>query len=130
LLASKLVPVVMIHSLRDSRANRHHTPNPQSGATQPIQDKDHTNHEQFTRVLFGSPPEKGQEPLTIIMIGAGNKHLPSLDDPRCTKPSRWRQPLRETSESHSETQSPSVFRCNHSSNALRFTPNLTKMMNQ
>jgi hypothetical protein len=28
LLAGKLVPVVMIYSLRGSRANRHHTPNP------------------------------------------------------------------------------------------------------
>jgi hypothetical protein len=28
-----------IHLLGGSRANRHHTPNPQSGATQPIQDK-------------------------------------------------------------------------------------------
>jgi hypothetical protein len=28
-----------VHSLGGSRANRHHTPNPQSGATQPTQDK-------------------------------------------------------------------------------------------
>ena len=40
LLASKLVPVVAIHPLRGSRANRHHTPNPQSGAAQPTQDGD------------------------------------------------------------------------------------------
>ena len=40
LLVGKLVPVVVIHSLRGSRANRHHTPNPQSGAAQPIQDED------------------------------------------------------------------------------------------
>ena len=40
LLAGKLVPVVVIHSLRGSRANRHHTPNPQLGATQPTQDGD------------------------------------------------------------------------------------------
>ena len=40
LLASKLVPVVAIHSLRSSRANRHHTPNPQPGAAQPTQDED------------------------------------------------------------------------------------------
>ena len=36
LLAGKLVLVVAIHSLGGSRANWHHTPNPQSGATQPI----------------------------------------------------------------------------------------------
>jgi hypothetical protein len=35
LFASKLVLVVAIHSLEGSRANWHHTPNPQSGATQP-----------------------------------------------------------------------------------------------
>jgi hypothetical protein len=40
LLAGKLVPVVMIRSLRGSRANRHHMPNPQSGAAQPTQDED------------------------------------------------------------------------------------------
>ena len=40
MLVGKVVPVVAIHSLRGSRANRHHTPNPQSGATQPTQDED------------------------------------------------------------------------------------------
>jgi hypothetical protein len=40
LLASKLVPVMAIHSLGGSRANRHHTPNPQPDAAQPIQDED------------------------------------------------------------------------------------------
>ena len=40
LLAGKLVPVVAIHLLGGSRANRHHTPNPQSGVAQPTQDKD------------------------------------------------------------------------------------------
>jgi hypothetical protein len=130
LLARRLVTVVVIHLLGGLRANMHHTPNPQSGAAQPTQDEDHTSHEKSTRVPFGSLPRKGQEPLTITMIRAKDKHLPSLDDPRCTKPSRWWQPPRETSESRSKTQSSSASRCNHSSNALRFTPNLTKMMNQ
>jgi hypothetical protein len=40
LLASKLVPIVVIHSLGGLRANRHHTPNLQSGAAQPTQDED------------------------------------------------------------------------------------------
>ena len=40
MLAGKLVPVVAIHPLGDSHANRHHTPNPQSSAAQPTQDKD------------------------------------------------------------------------------------------
>jgi hypothetical protein len=89
LLASKLVPIVAIHSLRGSRANWHHTPNPQSGAAQPTQDEDHTSHEQSTRVPLGSLLGKGQEPLTITTIGARDNHHLPLDDPRCTKPSRW-----------------------------------------
>jgi hypothetical protein len=35
LLAGKLVLVVVIQSIGGSRANWHHTPNPQSGAAQP-----------------------------------------------------------------------------------------------
>ena len=66
MLADKLVPIVAIHSLRGSHAYWHHTPNPQSGAAQLTQDEDHTSHEQSTRVPFGSPPGKGQEPLTIV----------------------------------------------------------------
>ena len=62
LLAGKLVLVVAIHSLGGSRANWHHTPNLQPGAAQPTQDEDHTSHEQSTRVPFGSPPGKDQEP--------------------------------------------------------------------
>ena len=38
--AGKLVPVVAIHSLRGSRANKHHTSNPKPGAKQPTQDED------------------------------------------------------------------------------------------
>ena len=99
------------------------------GAAQPTQDEDHTSHEQSTRVHFGSPPGKGQEPLTITTIRAKGKHLPPLDDPRRSKPSRWWQPQRVTSESRIETPTPSASRCNHSSSALGFTLNLTKMMN-
>ena len=40
LLAGKLVPIMVIHSLGGSHANRHHTPNLQLGATQPTQDED------------------------------------------------------------------------------------------
>ena len=39
LLAGKLVPIVAIHSLGGSCANRHHTPNPQPGVAQPTQDE-------------------------------------------------------------------------------------------
>jgi hypothetical protein len=129
LLASKIV-LMAIHSLRGSHANWHHTPNPQYGSAQPTQDEDHTNHKQSTRVPFGSPPEKGQESLTIITIGARDNHQPLLDDLRCSKPSRWWQPPRVTSESCNETQSPSASKCKHSSNALGFSLNLTKMINQ
>jgi hypothetical protein len=92
LFAGKLVLIVVIQSLGGSRTNWHYMPNPQYGVTQPTQDDDHMIHEQSTRVHFGSSPRKGQEPLTITTIRAGDKHLPPLDDPRCTKPSRWRQP--------------------------------------
>ena len=74
LLAGKLVLVVVIHSLGGSRANWHHKPNPQLGATQPIQDEDHTSHEQSTRVPFGSSPGKDQEPLTITTIRVRDNH--------------------------------------------------------
>jgi hypothetical protein len=58
LLADKVVLVVAIYSFGVSHTNWHHTPNSQPGATQPTQDKDHTSHEQSTRVSFGSPPGK------------------------------------------------------------------------
>jgi hypothetical protein len=51
LLAGKLVPIVAIHSLRGSRANRHHMPNLQPGAAQPTQDED----PQATRNLLELP---------------------------------------------------------------------------
>jgi hypothetical protein len=39
-LPASYVLVVAIHPLGGSRANRHHTPNPQSATTQPTQDGD------------------------------------------------------------------------------------------
>ena len=89
----------------------------------------HNQHKMRITQPFGAPPRKGQEPLTITMIRAEYNHQPPLNDPRCSKPSRWQQPPRVTSESHSETRTPSASRCKHSSNALGFTPNLTKMLN-
>ena len=90
MLTGKLLLVVAIHTLGGSRANWYHTPNPQYGAAQPTQDEDHTSHEQSTRVPFRSPLRKGQEPFTITTIGARDNHHPPLNDPRCSKPSRWR----------------------------------------
>jgi hypothetical protein len=40
MLTDKLVPVVEIHPLGGSHANRHHTSNPQPGVAQPTQDGD------------------------------------------------------------------------------------------
>ena len=96
LLAGKLVLIVVTHSLGGSRANWHHKPNLQSSAAQPTQDKDHTSHEQSTRVAFGAPLGKAQEPLIITMIGARDNHLPLLDDPPITRPSRCQQIPRVT----------------------------------
>jgi hypothetical protein len=88
-LLASYVPVVAIHPLRGSRANRHHTPNPQSSAAQPTQDEDPQATSNPLEYLLAHRQGKGQEPLPITMIEAGDKHLPPLDDPRCTKPSRW-----------------------------------------
>ena len=62
LLAGKLVPIVAIHSLGGSHANRHHTPNPQLGAAQPTQDED----PQATR----NPLELSLAPIVVIMRGS------------------------------------------------------------
>ena len=78
---------------------------------------------------FGSPPGKAQDPSQSPEPATNNHQLVTILL-RCSKPSRWWQPPRETSESHSETQIPSASRCNHSSNALKFSPNLTMMMDQ
>jgi len=126
LLASKLVLVVATHSLGGSWTNWPNTP---TLTRVPLNQHKHISHEQSTRVPFSSPPE-GQEPLAITMVRAWDNHQPPLNDPRCTKPSRSRQTLRVTNKSHSETRSPSASRCNHSSNALRCSPNLTKMIKQ
>ena len=86
-------------------------------------------HEQSTRVTFRCSAGEGTNPLTITGDSHNNHQLmPILH--RCTKPSRWWQPPRETSEIRSKTWIPSASRCNHSSNTLEFSPNLTKMMNQ
>ena len=122
LLAGKLVLVVTINSLKDSRAHWHHTPNSQQGATQPTQDEDHTSHEQFTKVPFGSSPGTRSRTPHNHHDRSRRQSPPPLDDPRCSKPSRWRQPPRVTSEIRSETRSLSASRCNHSSNALGSLP--------
>ena len=129
-LPASYIFVVAIHPLGGSCANRHHTPNPQLGVAQPTQDGDPQATSNPLEYLLALCEGKGQEPLTITTIGARDNHQPPLDDPRCSKPSRWRQPQRVTSQTHSETRIPSASKCKHSSNALGFSPILTKMMNQ
>jgi hypothetical protein len=71
-------------------------PNPHSGVAQPTQDEDpQATHN--PRVAFGAPLGKTQEHLTITMTRAKNNHLPPLDDPPITGPSRYRQTPRVTS---------------------------------
>ena len=68
LLAGKLVPIVVIHSLGGSRANRHHTPNLQPGAAQPTQDED---------------PQATHNPLElpfVISHGEGTRTPHNVDD--------------------------------------------------
>jgi hypothetical protein len=65
LLANKLVPIVAIHSLGGSHANRHHTPNPQPGVAQPTQDGDPQAKCNALELPFVISMRKAQEPLTI-----------------------------------------------------------------
>ena len=85
LLVGKLVLVVEIHSLGGSRANRHHTPNPQSGAVQPTQDEDPQATSNPLEYLLALLRERSRT-LTITTIGAEDNHLSPLDDPRYSKP--------------------------------------------
>ena len=86
-------------------------------------------HEQFTRVTFRHSAGEGTTPLTITE--GGHEQSPTHADPSpLLQPSRWWQPPRETSEIRSATWIPSASRCNHSSNSLGFSPNLTMMMDQ
>jgi hypothetical protein len=122
LLAGKLVPIVAIHSLRGSCANRHHTPNLQPGATQLTQYGDPQATSNPLELPFMISHEEGTRTPHNPLIGIRDKYHPSLNNHRCSKSSRCRQTPRVTSEIHSKTQSPSAFRCNHLSNALECSP--------
>ena len=63
LIAGKLVPAVVIHSLGASRANRHHTPNPQLDAAQPTQDEDAQAMNNSLEYLLTLCPRKVKNPL-------------------------------------------------------------------
>ena len=54
-----------IHSLGGSRANRHHTPNPQSGAAQPTQDEDPQATSNPLEYLLALRQEKVKNPSQL-----------------------------------------------------------------
>ena len=62
-LPASYVLVVAIHPLGGSRANRHHTPNLQSGATQPTQDGDPQATSNPLEYLLTLRREKVKNPL-------------------------------------------------------------------
>ena len=70
LLAGKLVPVVMIHSLGGSHADRHHTPNPQPGATQPTQDEDTQATHNPLELPLALLQERHKNPSAVHWTGA------------------------------------------------------------
>jgi hypothetical protein len=103
LLANKLVSVVVIRPLGGSRANRHHTPNPQSGDAQPTQDgSPQATSNSLELPLMISHGEGTRTPHNLP-IRVGDKHHPPLNYPRCSKPSTCRQIPRVTREIRSET---------------------------
>jgi hypothetical protein len=123
LLAGKLVPVVVIHAVIGiTRLTRNQVPHNQHKMRI-------TSHDQSTRLPFGFSPGKVKNPSQSPR--SEPKIITFLRSTILAAPSRLGggNHQENTSESHSETQSPSASRRNHSSNALRFTLNLTKMMN-
>ena len=88
---SPLVLVVAIHQLVGSRANERYKAQPSAGAAQPLTRRDPQATSNPIEMLFATLPQgKLKNPLQITLIGAGDNHLPPLDDPRCSKPSRGR----------------------------------------
>ena len=82
-MPASYVLVVAIHPLGGSRANRHHTPNPQSDAAQPTQDGDpqaKSNPLEYLLALHrGKVKNPSQsprsEPKTITNLLAAPSHL-------------------------------------------------------
>ena len=77
LLAGMLVPVVAIHSLGGSCANRHHMPNPQPGAAQPTQDEDPRTTSNPLELLFVISHEEGTR-TPHKSLGGGQEQSPTL----------------------------------------------------
>ena len=91
LLIGKLVHVVAIHQLDGSRANGRYKAHPSAGAAQPLTRRDPQATSNPIEMPFATLPQgKLKNPLQLSLIGAGDNHLPPLNDPRCSKPSRGR----------------------------------------
>ena len=113
-LSTSYVPVVAIHPLGGSRANRHHRPNPQLGAAQPTQDGDQQATSNPLKMPFMISHGEGSRTPHNQREVAKNNHqlLPTLL--HCSKLFRRRQ----TPKSNKKTTtnwSLSATRCNHSS---------------
>ena len=105
-------------------------PNLQSGAAQPTQDEDPQTTINPLEYLFALRWEKIKNPSQSPRSKPETNTFLRLTI--FAAPSRLggSNHQENTSESGSKTQSPSASRCNHLSNALGFTSNLTKIMNQ
>jgi hypothetical protein len=123
LLAGKLVPVVVIHSLAGlgiTRLTHNRVPHNQHKMriTQATSNPLEYLLALRRRKVKNPSQSPRSEPKTSTFLRSTILAAPSGLGAR--------QPPRETSESCSKTQSPSAFRCNHSRNALGFTSNLIK----
>ena len=81
MLTGKQVLVVAIHSLGGSRANWHHTPNPQPGASKSTQYEDSQATSNPLVMPFVISHGVGSKPLTIHRSEPENKHHSLLNDP-------------------------------------------------
>jgi hypothetical protein len=66
LFAGKLVLIMAIYSLGGSRANWHHTPNPQPGAAQPTQDGDFRDLPRRRLKNLSQSPQSEPETITNL----------------------------------------------------------------
>jgi hypothetical protein len=122
-------PLCVDHTLGGSWANWHHA-KPTLGHRKNLPEVRVTQwQKQSNRVPFGSPPGKGQEPLTNHREMATNNHqlVPMLL--HYSKPSRWRQPPRVTRKPQPQRSQVPLDAITQA-NALGIIPNLTIMMNQ
>jgi hypothetical protein len=102
-LPAMYILIVAMHSLGGSCTNRHYTPSPPLGRRKNQHKRGSTSHEQSTRVVFRDLSRGiGTKTSHKSPIGVGDKHHPPLNDHRCSKPSRWRQPPKSNNRIHSQ----------------------------